>query len=360
MKLKLVLAFCLFLVTMHLHAQQGLHSNAVKPDWWNIDRIGPYVQDSSVKPLSRITIKGKHFVDASGKPVIFEGLSIADPDKIVKDGRWGRHHFEVIKSWGVNIVRIPVIPVSVHQRGIAEYVKILDEAVKWCSELGMYVIVDWHSMGNLKMQVFAHDMMATSQQETFNFWGTISEHYNGVNTVAFYELFNEPTLNGGRYGSCTWEEWKIMNEQMIDLIRAYDSATSILVAGFNWAYDLTPVATAPINRENIGYVVHPYPGKRDVPREPQWEKDFGFVADKYPVIATEIGFMKPSDDKTLLDDGIYGSAIMNYFHKKGISWVVWVFDPEWVPQMIQNWDYERSDQGRFFRDVMLGKFKYNN
>jgi len=341
-----------------VHAQPGLRSNAIKTDWWHINHLKPYKLDPKIKKMSYIKVQGNKFVDEKGNTIVFKGLSISDPDKLVKDGRWSKKHFEVIKSWGANLVRIPVIQVSVHQRGIEEYIRLLDEAVTWCSELGIYVIIDWHSIGNLHMEILAHDMMNTTKKETFNFWATISEHYKDIPTVAFYEIFNEPTLNDGRYGSCTWDEWKILMEQAIDLIYAHDKNVIPLVAGFNWAYDLTPVRTNPIAREGIAYVTHPYPGKRQVPREPQWEADFGFVADKYPLIATEIGYMDPSDDKTLQDDGIYGPTLMNYFNKKGISWVVWVFDPVWVPQMINNWDYEPSPQGKFFRDVMQGKFKY--
>lgn len=354
-----LLAFCAFFFSLAATAQPGLRSNEIKQDWWNINHLAPYKAPDNAKKMPLIKVQGKNFVDENGKVIVFKGLSISDPDKIIKDGRWSKKHFEVIKSWGANMIRIPVIPISVHQRGIEEYVRILDEAVTWCNELGIYVIIDWHSIGNLKSEVLAHDMMNTTKKETFNFWATIAEHYKGNTTVAMYELFNEPTTFDGRYGTCTWEEWKVIVEEMIDIVYAFDKTKIPLVAGFNWAYDLTPVRTNPIDRPGIGYVVHPYPGKRDIPREPKWEEDFGFVADKYPLVATEIGYMKPSSDKTLLDDGIYGPTLMNYFHKKGISWMVWVFDPYWVPQMITNWDYEPSPQGKFFRDVMQGKFKYS-
>lgn len=360
---KLLFRLCFFsLVVMpfvFVNGQPGLRSNEIKKDWWHINHLKPYKLNPATKPMSFIKVQGNAFVDENGKKIIFKGLSISDPDKLVKDGHWNRKHFEVIKSWGANLIRIPVHPVAWHQRGVEEYIGLLDEAVTWCSELGIYVIIDWHSIGNLKNEVLAHDMHNTTQKETFNFWRTIASHYEGTSTVAFYELFNEPTTFRGQYGNCTWDEWKDLMEQIIDIVYGNNKKAIPLVAGFNWAYDLTPVKDNPINREGIAYVTHPYPGKRAVPREPKWEQDFGFVADKYPVIATEIGFMKENDeDANLNDDGLYGPSIMNYFNKKGISWVVWVFDPVWVPQMIKNWNYEPTEQGVFFRDVMQGKFKY--
>ena len=74
--------------------------------------------------------------------------------------------------------------------------------------------------------------------------------------------------------------------------RAYGCPAIPLVAGFNWAYDLTEIAANPINKEGIGYVSHPYPMKRNKPWEAQWTKDWGYVADKYPLILTEIGFCR--------------------------------------------------------------------
>jgi len=103
-----------------------------------------------------------------------------------------------------------------------------------------------------------------------------------------------------------------INENLIKLIRAYDPDKIPLVAGFDWAYDLTPLNMEPIDAEGIGYSVHPYPHKRTPPYEPKWEEDFGFAANKYPVVATELGFTMPDSATNFT----YGKAIMNYFKEK--------------------------------------------
>ena len=110
------------------------------------------------------------------------------------------------------------------------------------------------------------------------------------NTVAFYELFNEPTRFRGLPGNMSRNEWKEINENIIDLIRAYDKETIPLVAGLDWAYDLNFIYYDSVNAEGIAYVTHPYPMKRSRPWEVKWEENFGFAADRYPVIATELGF----------------------------------------------------------------------
>ena len=58
----------------------------------------------------------------------------------------------------------------------------------------MYLIVDWHSIGNLETELFQHPQYVTSVAETANFWKSIAHRYKGVATMAVYEIFNEPTL----------------------------------------------------------------------------------------------------------------------------------------------------------------------
>jgi endoglucanase len=321
--------------------------------WWNDQNIGRPLDSPNAKKLPLIQVRGNRFVNALGDTVLFRGLSISDPDKIEHEGHWGKAHFVKVKEMGTMLVRIPVHPLAWRERTPAKYLQLLDQAVEWCTELGMYVIIDWHSIGNLRMELFQDPMYNTTKTETFEFWRTIARHFKGNNTVAFYELFNEPTIYRGELGRMSWSEWKKINEDMISLVHAYDPETIPLVAGFDWAYDLTPLHIDPIEAEGIGYVTHPYPHKRSQPWVPKWEEDFGFAAGKYPIIATEIGFTMGKEG--MADNREYGKAIINYLEKKSISWVAWVFDPEWYPRMIESWDtYKLTESGEFFKDAMHG------
>ncbi len=189
----------IFLFTAPAIAQDHFN-NIDRADWWNEPWPQVYPEDESAS-LDFIKVNKNKFVNEKGEVVVFKGLSIADPDKIEKDGKWGKPHFEVIQSWGVNLVRIPVHPVALRERGIKAYLKLLDDAVQWCGELGMYVIIDWHSIGNLKMEIYQHDMYETTKRETYHFWKTIARHFKGVSTVAFYEVYNEPTVYNGTLGT---------------------------------------------------------------------------------------------------------------------------------------------------------------
>jgi endoglucanase len=322
-------------------------------DWLGGPKPNRPVNNPEAKKLPLVQVKGNRFVNALGDTVLFRGLGIADPDKLEQEGHWNKTLFEKAKEMGAMIVRIPVHPVPWRMRTPAQYLGLVDQAVEWCTELGMYVIIDWHSIGNLGMELFQDPVYNTTRRETYEFWRTIASHFKGNNTVAFYELFNEPTLFNGQLGSMSWSEWKEINEKIIRLIRAYDNETIPLVAGLDWAYDLTPLHIEPIEADGIGYVVHPYPHKREKPYEPRWDEDFGFAVSKYPVVATEFGFVLGKQG--MVDNGDYGRRIIKYLEAKGISWVCWVFDPLWGPSLLQSWDnFKLTESGEFFKRAMHG------
>ena len=310
---------------------------------------------SAAPTLPRVRVDGNRFVGDGGKAMVFRGVSFSDPDRLEKLGRWNRAYFEAAKGWGANVVRFPIHPQWWRERGPEGYLRLVDQGVQWAAELGMYVIIDWHSIGNLRTELFQRSIYNTTRTETYQFWRTIAARYGKNTTVAFYELFNEPTTYHGQLGRMSWDEHRETMEELISIIRAHDAVGVPLVAGFDWAYDLTPVRESPIRAEGVAYVSHPYPQKRPAPWEEKWELDWGFVANRYPIVATELGFMQPGDRGAhvpVLGDETYGRAIVDYFTRKGISWTAWVFDPDWSPQLITGWDFAPTRQGVFFRDAM--------
>jgi endoglucanase len=311
---------------------------------------------------SRVSVQGNRFVTADGKTIVFRGLDSSDPDKLERNGQWNRHYFEMVKSWGANVVRIPVHPAAWRIHGKENYLKLLDQGVAWAGEEGLYVIIDWHSIGNLyggkffpaTSELYPPTAYDTTREETFDFWRTLAKHYQGNNTVACFELFNEPAL-GGNMGEATWPQWKGLLEEIIKTIRDNGGTAVPLVAGFNFGYDLTPVAKQPVNAEGIGYVAHPYPMKAKQPWDANWTHDWGFVADKYPMILTEVGFLEPGAPggyNPIIGDESYGDALTSYCARHGISYTVWCFDPHWGPCLIKDWDFTPTRAGAYFKKAL--------
>jgi hypothetical protein len=327
----------------YLDPDQPLDARVQSPgdpsEWWNVPYPRPFESSGSTPKLDFLRVVGNRFVDEEGNPVVLQGVSISDPDKLLKNGRWSRRHH----------------PVAWRERGKDAYFELLDQAVNWAEELGLYLMIDWHSIGNVQTGLFQHPMYDTTKQETLEFWRSVAFRYRNIPTVAFYEIFNEPTVFNGTLGGATWEKWKEFNEEVIGVIFAHDRKVIPLVAGFDWAYDLKPVGEAPIEIEGIGYVSHPYPQKVLPPFEEKWERDFGFVADRYPVFVTEFGYMggdEPGAHVPVIAGDDYGKSITEYMEKKGISWVAWCFDPDWGPHLISDWEYTPTGSGLFFRQVM--------
>ena len=351
--IKIVLLTMLFTQIQAQDTSKRFHA------WWQDAYPRPPQKSAKAKLLPLIHVYKNKFVNSKGDTLLFRGLSIADPDKIEHQGHWNRRLFEEIKKAGTMVVRIPVHPVAWRERGPVSYIRLLDSAADWCTDLGVYMIIDWHSIGNLKMELFQDPMYNTTLKETYEFWQAMARHFEGNNTVAFFELFNEPTTYRGQLGNISWSEWKKINENIIQLIRAFDPEKIELVAGFDWAYDLTPLREEPIHAENIGYTAHPYPWKRSEPWPPKWDEDFGFAAAQYPIVATEIGFgLRPGQS---IDSNHYAYQITAYLEKRGMSWVAWVYDPEWGPNMLKSWNgFELTPMGKYFEDAMKAPRKYEH
>jgi aryl-phospho-beta-D-glucosidase BglC (GH1 family) len=315
----------------------------------------PPAETKAVASLPLIAVSGNHFVNPAGQTVVFRGLALSDPAELQKKGQWGRRYFEEARKWNANIVRIPIHPADWRRLGEEAYLKMIDDAVQWSGELGMHVIIDWHTIGNLLTGVYHRPMYVTSRDETFRFWYTIAQRYKNNPVVALYELYNEPTNVDGQMGPMPWGDYRRLVEDLSFMIQTINPRAIVLVAGFDWGYDLSAVRFDPVRARNLAYVTHPYPQKRRENWETNWQRDWGQVADKYPIVATEFGFMDANDRgahvPTIADEK-YGEAIIAFFEQRGISWTPWVFDAEWVPSLIKDWDYNPTRQGTFFREKL--------
>lgn len=308
--------------------------------------------------LPWIQVEGSKLVNELGEQMVFQGLNASDPDKLEKAGHWNEAYFSEMKNWGANLVRFPVHPRAWRELGKDDYLKLLDAGIQMASETGLYVIIDWHSIGNLRSELFQSPGYITTKAETYDFWRTMALRYGDNSAVAFFELFNEPTTASGRFGLCTWPQWKEIVEELIVIIRANGGKNIPLVSGFNWAYDLADIKDDPVKFTDVAYVSHPYPQKRPQPWIEQWEEDWGYVADKYPVVLTEVGFCGAEARGAhipVISDPSYVDVLTEYCHKKDVSYVVWVFDPNWSPMLIEDWTFEPTEAGKKWKEIMMKK-----
>src|SRR5690606_28985970 len=117
-------------------------------EWWNIPYPPKFDSDQLV-PQPVLRVEGNLIVDAAGVPFVLRGVNIGDPDKLKQQKQWRKGLFEEISDWGANAVRIPVHPIAYRSRGRDAYLALIDQAVSWANAEGLYIILDWHSIGML-------------------------------------------------------------------------------------------------------------------------------------------------------------------------------------------------------------------
>ena len=297
-----------------------------------------------------LAIRGNKLV-AYGEEIFLRGTSIADPAFLDWEGRFNETLFDEIKKWGFNAVRVPIHPIF--WRRYPDYLdRYLDKVIEWCEEREIYVIIDWHAIGNPKTgETEMHEWFewepwkGIAYDANFSLaisaWEKISERYKNRSNV-LYEIFNEPTW-------ITWDEWKPLAEKLIDVIREHDDAV-IIVGGVDWAYDLRGAMEKPIKGDNIAYAVHVYPGR---PRE-SWEDYWGRLAEVKPLIITEWGFKKKPQYGSYLKGTRenFGEPLIAYAEGRVAGWVAWIFHPSWEPNMIRDWNYTPTDFGSFVKEVL--------
>ena len=185
---------------------------------------------TSQQPQSAwVKVEGNKFIDPQGNEIVFRGLCFSDPVKLVSEGQWNEKYFAEAADWGANILRFAVHPAYLNSMGWDATFEAMDKGIEWAKKHGLYVIMDWHSIGNLKDAKFTNEIYNTDLDETFKFWRTVARRYADEPAVALYEVYNEPTVTAPDTGECTWEEWKGIQEQIIDTIRVYNPMQYVFV-----------------------------------------------------------------------------------------------------------------------------------
>ncbi|MCJ7433896.1 MAG: glycoside hydrolase family 5 protein, partial [Anaerolineales bacterium] len=263
---------------------------------------------------SRLHASSNQIVDESGVAVILRGVMPPDPAVLKRRGKFNREFFDEIRATHANIIRIPVHP----ERWVRDedYLwRYLDPIVSWAGELNMYVIINWHYIGNVATGAGPQmpDIETAPKYLTLEFWRLTARYFRDAPNVIF-EIFNEPQSIGA-------EEWRNSVGEIIQAIREQDARQLIVVGGIDYGKDLSWAIEHPIDDDNISYASHIYPAHSSY----LWGHWFGAVGEKYPVLVTEWGFMdenRNTSQSYLAGDQIsYGQPFLEYLDSQHIGWV---------------------------------------
>jgi uncharacterized protein (TIGR01370 family) len=292
---------------------------------------------------SPLRIEGTQLLDKDGKEVRLRGVSLIDPHVMAKEFK--REQVESIaKVWKANCVRIPVHPGGWKKQGAEAYDKLLDDALGWCRELGLYAILDCHAIGNPKTGKAQKDAPEhDSTMETARaFWKHVAGRHKDKPWV-LYEVFNEPM-------GLSWKDLRPIAAELVGVVRAASPEAVVIVPSPDWTYDLRGAAAEPLEEKNLMYSWHVYPV-----RGRSWDGTLAEARKKFPIIATEWGFDLQGDHATLGTTEGYGLPLLQMMEESGIHWTAGVYHPQASPPLLANWAGGVTPFGRLVRSWLAGE-----
>ncbi|MCX6983492.1 MAG: cellulase family glycosylhydrolase [Lentisphaerae bacterium] len=354
-------------------------------------------------------------LDESKKPFVFKGVSTRDPLGMNTGNTSFQNEcvpldeklFSTIQGWGANTVRLPVLPFFWKIQGKTNTLKALDQAVEWAGKHHMYVVIAYQATGWPSTDNPSDKSGRTTLEDLHSFWREVSDHFKGNKVVAMYELFSEPvTKEFMNISEKDWIDWANNMEILIDVVRKNDPEAICLVSGLSWARDISFIGSNPVNRENVGYSVHPYPYESQLVTMKNL-RAVSSLAGKQFVFATELGYdielfvnlsdvrkkilelypeVKPQMDEVKRQSGnklyfsdlnrmlletlmsnpktsSYLNEVTENYQKElkktlgdgNISWCAWCMSCAWRPCLIKDKQFNPTDAGDFFRKWLLEK-----
>ena len=264
---------------------------------------------AAVTPASSgaLHVEGTALTDENGNAVQLKGISTHGlawfPEYVNKDC-----FRELRDDWNVNVIRLAMYTAEYggycsggDKNALKELIK---NGVSYATELGMYVIIDWH--------ILSDGNPNTYKEEAKSFFAEMAELYSDHNNV-LYEICNEP--NGGT----GWSEIKSYAEEIIPVIRSYDDDGIIIVGTPNWSQYVDQAAADPITGyENIMYTLHFYAATHtDSLRNTMASA----INAGLPIFVTEYGICDASGGGAI--DENQANQWVSVMNQYGVSYVAW-------------------------------------
>ncbi len=259
-------------------------------------------------------------------------------------------------GWYTRVVRLAIYPADegdfsspwTFESGSDDfYNNLLRPTVDYCKSKDLYVIIDWHYVG---------DNTWDKLTKTSEFWAYMAPRFANDSHVLF-ELFNEP---GNDVGSDE-EDWISVRDDMqtwIDVVRSYAPNNLILVAGAWYSQIIGPAADYPLTGNNIVIVSHIYPGHWNSDDKDWYTGHIDQCLTRYPVFMSEWGFcnVRRYSSRWLMGTiSNYGQPLMDFCEERKISNSAWIASYDWRPPMFwDDWTLRVGEDymGGFVKDTL--------
>jgi len=281
-----------------------------------------------------VNAKGK-LVDHIGEVVALHGFSSHGlswyPEYINRD------FIEFMRDkWDVDVIRLAMYTDELDGYCVGDednkkkLLEVIDRGVKAATEVGLYVIIDWH--------ILADSNPLINLEEAKKFFDYVAEKYKAYGNV-FYEICNEPNVK------CDWEDIKKYAQEIIPIIRKHDEYAVILVGTPKWSQEVDKPQADPITIDNnLMYVLHFY---ADTHRD-SLRKTFTEAAEaNLPLFISEFGCCDASGD----GDNNFEEAgkWLELADKYDVSYLIWSIANRdetcatFVPSCEKITDFEEED-----------------
>jgi endoglucanase len=272
------------------------------------------VARTPVAANGQLRVCGVKLCNENGKQIQLRGMSthgLQWYESCVKP----RKAFEVLANdWKADHVRLSMyIQEGGYETNPQYFTNLMDTLINQASELGIYVIVDWH-------QLSPGDPNANLDRAKTFFQHIARTH--GTKKNILYDIANEPNQT-------SWARIKSYHEQVIPVIRAIDPDALILLGTRGWGSlgvsdgaNETEVVNNPVNATNIMYTFHFYAASHG----DLYLNTLSRAADRIPVFVTEFGTQEASGD----GGNNFGQTqrYIDLMAQKKISWTNWNYSDD--------------------------------
>lgn len=254
----------------------------------------------------KLHVSGTGLADEKGNPVQLRGVSTHGmawyPQYVSAET------FQTLRDdWGANTIRLAMYTAEYGgycSGGDREALKALvDKGIQAASELGMYVIVDWH--------ILSDGDPRTHQADAAAFFSELSAKYKDYPNV-IYEICNEP--NGAPWETAI----KPYAGAVLAAIRKNAPDAVVIVGTNTWSQDVDEVIGKRLDDPNVIYAFHFYAATH---RDELRQKLTRALDAGLPVLVSECGISEASGQGAV--DIPSADAWLELLNRRGVSFVAW-------------------------------------
>ncbi len=321
--------------------------------------VSAFSENSGTKNLPWLKRDGNWIVDEYGNFMLLRGA-----DYMGMEFGWFEHSeddFERMKSWGFNVVRLPIAWSYVEPReGYYDdnYLATVDKVISWCKKNNLYVILDMHQwnwapkfegngLPDWAVEQYSDQDQAkagffrneTVQDEFFNMWRYVADRFKNESTIFAYDVFNEPNVDYRLMSEESFlERLRSFYKNAIEHIREVDDRHAVMVeppwgggiSDWSMIYDRNLVLSTHLYTEgtwdgttgydgnssileadflvsynlslmwNVPLVIGEFGVGSAATKAHEWTRDFMNIFDKYMVSACWWSYWRDDDSMGLL------------------------------------------------------------